>query len=238
MKDTTSKAERAVIYLGDIPLEVFMLPSGEYRLSQTQSTEAVGEQEIRFRNFLSSKSPETLSLKDFKPEKLSVEGSNGRVNILPIAVTVTYWKYEARKGNSKARKLLEEIGKNPVPPFEGYGGTYIVYSKSQDKLLPVRRPRTPKHLEASYVERLHRQLGGEREVGTKAGYIDLLTSSELIEVKHVKSWKAAIGQVEVYGDYYSSHQKRIHLFGSCHQSLLDVIQEHCSKRQILLTWES
>lgn len=62
--------------------------------------------------------------------------------------------------------------------------------------------------------RLHAELGGLLEVITPAGRIDLLTDTEIIEVKAVKDWKAALAQVLVYSGFYPEHQKRIHLFGS------------------------
>ncbi len=36
MSESTYRAERRTIYLGDIPLEVAMLPNGDYCFSQTQ----------------------------------------------------------------------------------------------------------------------------------------------------------------------------------------------------------
>lgn len=81
------------------------------------------------------------------------------------------------------------------------------------------------------------QLGGKPEVITPAGKIDLLTDSELIEIKEAKKWKEAIGQVLVYGHYYPSHQKRIHLIGHVHSSIKLVIEKHCSKLKIVVTWE-
>jgi len=53
-----ARAKRRTIDLGEIPLEVFQLPSGDYRLSQTQVAEAIGKEERSFRDFLASKSPE------------------------------------------------------------------------------------------------------------------------------------------------------------------------------------
>jgi len=63
-------------------------------------------------------------------------------------------------------------------------------------------------------DNLKSQLGGLTEVTTPAGRIDLLTDTEIIEVKRVKDWKAGLGQVLVYSGFYPEHQKRLHLFGS------------------------
>ena len=41
-------------------------------------------------------------------------------------------------------------------------------------------------------DRLHQKLGGLKEVATPAGRIDLLTDTEIIEIKRVSDWKAAL----------------------------------------------
>lgn len=92
-------AERATIYLGSIPLEVFMLPNGRYVLSQTQVAEAVGKTEVSFRDFLQSNSPEALPYKGFRSAKLSITGNNVKINTIPINVTSAYWTKEAIVGN-------------------------------------------------------------------------------------------------------------------------------------------
>ncbi|MGL5880349.1 MAG: MarR family transcriptional regulator [Xenococcaceae cyanobacterium] len=63
-------------------------------------------------------------------------------------------------------------------------------------------------------DRLHAQLGGLIEVVTPAGRIDLLTDTQIIEIKSIQDWKAALGQTLAYSGFYPEHQKRIHLFGS------------------------
>ncbi|MEG4838312.1 hypothetical protein [Microcoleus sp. B9-D4] len=99
-------AERATIYLGSIPLEVFMLPDGRYVLSQTQVAEAVGKTEVSFRDFVTSKSPEALPYKGFRPAKLSIKGNNIKINTIPIDVASAYWTKEAIVGNVTAARLL------------------------------------------------------------------------------------------------------------------------------------
>ena len=91
------------------------------------------------------------------------------------------------------------------------------------------------HSERTVVDVLQLSEGGNREVPTPAGYIDLLTKTEIIECKHVKDWKAAIGQVLVYSHYFPKEKKRIHLFGSCNIETLRVIEHHCKLLNIKLT---
>jgi hypothetical protein len=106
MNNSTVRATRASIELGNIPLVVFQLPNGMYRLSQTLSTNAVDKDETSFRDFLKGKSPEALPFKDFKAEKWTVEGSNGKANLVSIEVTIAYWTKEAITGNAKAARIL------------------------------------------------------------------------------------------------------------------------------------
>lgn len=80
-------------------------------------------------------------------------------------------------------------------------------------------------------------IGGATEVKTPLGRIDLLTDTELIEVKPFSSWKAAIGQVLVYGSFYPQHNKHIHLFDRLEQKTLHLIQEACTPHGIQVTFE-
>lgn len=54
---------------------------------------------------------------------------------------------------------------------------------------------------------------GQTEVPTPAGRIDVLTMREVIEVKRVRQWKDAIGQVLAYAMHYPEHTPRVHLYG-------------------------
>jgi DNA-binding transcriptional regulator GbsR (MarR family) len=92
------------------------------------------------------------------------------------------------------------------------------------------------HPERIVRDRLQAQLGGKVEAYTKYGLIDLLTDTELIEIKVVNRWKDAIGHILAKSEKYPNHQKRLHLFG--HQEpILDNIQEVCDRLQIQVTFE-
>lgn len=102
--------------------------------------------------------------------------------------------------------------------------------------LPERSINSPSvNSEAWYRDKLARELNGQTEVQTPVGRIDLLTKTEVIEVKRASGWKSAIGQVKSYGRYYPNHRLRIHLFGNLTQSRLDKIQEHCLDENITVT---
>eukprot|EP00854_Cymbomonas_tetramitiformis_P011122 gene11122-13144_t len=68
--------------------------------------------------------------------------------------------------------------------------------------------------EAHVRDRLAAVLNGNVEIETPNGKIDVLTATEIIEVKLVTNWKHAFGQLCCYAVHYPDHQRRVHLFGS------------------------
>jgi len=95
-------------------------------------------------------------------------------------------------------------------------------------------------IEKQVRDRLQVALGGLIEVITPIGRIDLLTDTEIIEVKVVNDWKAGMGQVLAYSAYFPSHEKRLHLF---HQKGGKFISDSweakriCSDLEIIVTIE-
>jgi hypothetical protein len=85
-------------------------------------------------------------------------------------------------------------------------------------------------------DRLQAQLGGKAEAYTRWGLIDLLTDTELIEVKIVSHWKDAIGHLIAKSRKYPNHQKRLHLFGY-EEPCLEHIEDVCRDCQINVTFE-
>lgn len=79
------------------------------------------------------------------------------------------------------------------------------------------------------------KLNGQREVKTKAGRIDVLTSKELIEVKRIERWRDAIGQLIAYGSYYPTHQLRLHLIGKPTKQEEKIIVDACRKISAIVT---
>ena len=79
----------------------------------------------------------------------------------------------------------------------------------------------------------------ELEVETPVGFIDVLTDTEVIEIKRAHKWKHAVGQVICYGNYYPDLQKRIHLFGiDVDDPMLMSVREVCQKNNIRVTIET
>lgn len=91
--------------------------------------------------------------------------------------------------------------------------------------------------EKSFQLRLAEQLGGNTEVVTPVGTIDVLTATEIIEVKKAKLWKSALGQILAYGHFFPSHKKRIHLLGIVHTSAYKTIESIASTYGVSVTYE-
>ncbi|ARV62036.1 hypothetical protein BZZ01_28460 [Nostocales cyanobacterium HT-58-2] len=74
------------------------------------------------------------------------------------------------------------------------------------------------------------------------GEIDILTDSQVIEVKMLKDWKYALGQVLAYGSYVDSefnkiHEKRIHILGKPNEERSLIINKICSSLQVKVEYE-
>lgn len=79
---------------------------------------------------------------------------------------------------------------------------------------------------------LHKKLGGEIEVKTIAGRIDLLTNKYLIEIKNYCDWKCAIGQLIAYSRDYEDKKKIMYLFDVPKKNIMNYIIETCADYDI------
>lgn len=68
---------------------------------------------------------------------------------------------------------------------------------------------------------------------------DLLTQTEIIEVKHLSEWKSAMGQILAYSGFYPEHHKRIHLFGKNDETVIATATAMaiCLELNIVVTFE-
>jgi hypothetical protein len=83
---------------------------------------------------------------------------------------------------------------------------------------------------------LQEREGGETEVETPAGLVDLLTDQEVIKIKHVKNWKEGT-QVLIYAHYFGDRKPRVHLFGGYSQSFKVMVEEVFSALSLTTSWE-
>lgn len=149
-----------------------------------------------------------------------------------------YSDMEFERGKDGSKLLPKNIIKNVIVNYitKGHKVTEEAYKFINFKSL--RRNVKPNQTENNVRNKLQEQIGGVKEVITSAGNIDLLTSHSIIEVKHIKSWKHALGQILVYSKYYPSHTKRIHLFGNTTTEYRNLVNDHCSLFNVLVTWEN
>lgn len=104
----TAKAKEAEITLGTALIKVFQLPNGEYRLSQSQVTEAIGKRNRSIIEFLGGKSLEALPYKGFElSESLPVEESNKPITPIPISLATAYWRYWDKRLNPQASAIID-----------------------------------------------------------------------------------------------------------------------------------
>lgn len=78
---------------------------------------------------------------------------------------------------------------------------------------PTGRPRT--RPEAGVRDALAASIPGARtEVPCSSGFVDIVTPSEIVEVKRAQLWKGGLGQVLVYSKDFPGLTPRLHLFGA------------------------
>jgi hypothetical protein len=70
----------------------------------------------------------------------------------------------------------------------------------------------PKGRERAVKYQLFEREGGVMEVPCRHGQVDLVTATEIIEVKPMTMWKHALGQVLAYSACFPEHRARIHLY--------------------------
>lgn len=95
---------------------------------------------------------------------------------------------------------------------------------------------TSRSIEAQIRDRLQTKLGGIAEASCICGPIDLLTDTELIEVKRIDDWKTGLGQVIAKGLEYPRHQRHLYLFGQSHGALRNA-KATCKSLDITVSFE-
>jgi len=99
--------------------------------------------------------------------------------------------------------------------------------------------KTPLNKQEEYyiLNKLNQILNGQMEVNTICGRIDILTETEIIEVKEYKVWKSALGQILAYSYFYPDKQKRIHLFNIQKNTNIELIIQIYKKYDVSLSYE-
>lgn len=106
----TVKAISATILLGAIPLHVYQLPDGGYKVDAIGVMGAVDKQKQSLTRFINGKSPLALPFGGYnftQVESIPVEGDAQLIKPIPIALATAYWLHEVSKGNQKAQALVQ-----------------------------------------------------------------------------------------------------------------------------------
>jgi hypothetical protein len=107
---STQRAVKAVIHLGSIPLDVYQMPDGSYKLFIESITAAIDRPNNDLLRFLSGKSPQALPYKNrnlLQDPMVEVEGYGGYIKPIPIELASGYWLYRAVKGNLIAQAIIQ-----------------------------------------------------------------------------------------------------------------------------------
>jgi hypothetical protein len=126
-----------------------------------------------------------------------------------------------------------------LKPYGNIRKFYIATRFAFKKLLCARSYRAcvAEHLERHYRDDMLNELEGEAEVQTPAGRIDIMTADEIIEVKEIHQWKAALGQILAYSFYHEGKTCRLHLFGEADGETVRTIDSVCEKYNVRVTYE-
>jgi hypothetical protein len=91
-------------------------------------------------------------------------------------------------------------------------------------------------------DNLSKQLDGATEIINENGYIDIVTDTQIIEVKHIDNWKHALGQILSYrvDENFNKLQPRIHLFSDdkvIETEIKNKIIKTCNVYNCIVTFE-
>lgn len=101
----TTKAIRTTIKLGDIDLDVFQLPNGEYRMSLSQVAQALDFDPRKGSSFLALEVVKSLTTYTLQGSSFKSENTNQQIKSLTLDAASTLFVYYATKGNKKAEAL-------------------------------------------------------------------------------------------------------------------------------------
>lgn len=160
----TIKAVRAQIKLGDIDLDVFQLPDGEYRMSLSQVAQALDFDPRKGSSFLALEVVKSLTTYALQGSSFKAEDTNQQTKSLTLDAASTLFVYYATKGNKKAEALsfacvAEALERRADAAF----GVQVSEEERQAKLaLRVKSKNTRRKYTDVLKERLIEQIGKER----------------------------------------------------------------------------
>ena len=80
---------------------------------------------------------------------------------------------------------------------------------------------------------LHKELGGEINVYTSFGYIQLLTENQIIEIKHRKEWRKGLGNLLLFNEFFPEKKMMLYLYDIEKD---EQIERFCKKYKIIVNY--
>ena len=157
----TQKAVKATIHLGSIPIDVYQMPDGSYKLYMESVMEAIKRPKDDLLNFLQSKSPQALPYKNrslLQEPMIGVEGYGGSVKPIPVELATTYWFYSAINGNTIAQALIQA---SLIESIERRADTAFVFKRSEEEYNQKFGEKLEEELAYQREEVEHRRLPGD-----------------------------------------------------------------------------
>ena len=156
---------------------------------------------------------------------LDKTGRENKMIALPIQTALALVYMEVLKGNQFAADVFDSLPQDLLSMINFAG-----WKLNNREKMPCKDP------ESEYQQKVVELWGGDKEVITPVGRIDVLTQTEVIEVKKLKHWKSALGQVLAYGHFYPNLGKRICLYGkACSDTQMTIIKI-CESQGVKVTF--
>ena len=196
-----TKAKKVKIKYSEIEIEGLVMPDGEYRIALSQASNLKLIPSNR-----SLKQLQSLSGLDFTTRKIASDLNSKEVNTISLeefrSLCLIMYNRDPKKSYFDVLYC--------VTGFLGLDvtGLEALYLHNKRKK-PRKSAQDEKQIQLAY----HARHGGDMEVNTPLGRIDLLTSTTLYEFKHISKYKEALGQVICYSTYAPRANKVIVLFG-------------------------
>jgi hypothetical protein len=110
----TGEIKRAVIPLGSVEIEGFMMPDGSYRAKQAAVAEAIGQDEADIQRFFQSEEMVAELARGHHPECIEITNPDQpmpprRITVLPLPAVTAYWLWQSHQGNEKALELMADL---------------------------------------------------------------------------------------------------------------------------------
>ncbi|MDV3002562.1 MAG: hypothetical protein N5P05_004217 (plasmid) [Chroococcopsis gigantea SAG 12.99] len=106
----TVKAVKATIQMGSIPLDVYLMPDGSYKLYIDSVTRVVGDEKNKLLSFMRGKSLQAKPFKNYSITQaipVEVEDQKEKIKPIPINLATAFWLYKAIGGNEIAQALAQ-----------------------------------------------------------------------------------------------------------------------------------